>query len=324
MPSARSSGTAIGRSKDSSRTCGQRSRTSRRVASSVQSATTTSASGAFACSEARHSPRYGMPLTEATTTESAGSAMLPEGVEMPARLPRRPGGVEPDDERQRGEGATAETAAELCLAQDPERHERRHEWRADDPREVAGAPEAGPALTPVGASVLEALAGERRGAGGAALADDELGRVPQACPVGAEPPVDVGLPEPVAVERPRLLERRARVGGVVAREVDALVTLEGKHVARVAAEVLRPVREPEIRGGVDRAGHRLSVPGEPADRLDPVGRRPHRRDGQRPHPPRARADPAPPKPRPRAPFADGEAGQREPPPPPGRARPRTP
>ena len=57
IPAARSSGIAVGESNESSLTCGQRARTCARVASSVQSATTTSASGARRASASRHWPR---------------------------------------------------------------------------------------------------------------------------------------------------------------------------------------------------------------------------------------------------------------------------
>src|ERR671935_246354 len=76
-PAALSSGTAIGSSKERSRTDGQRSPMRRRVPASVQAATTISACGQPDSRESRQASRYGSPLTEATTTDSSGSLIYP-------------------------------------------------------------------------------------------------------------------------------------------------------------------------------------------------------------------------------------------------------
>ena len=64
----------------------------RRVAASVQSATITCARGQRSRSESRQAPRYGKPLTEATTTESSGSrhvSTAPRDAPAPPRPPTR-------------------------------------------------------------------------------------------------------------------------------------------------------------------------------------------------------------------------------------------
>src|SRR5437870_3980090 len=101
MPAARSSGTDFGWSKESSLTLGQRCSRRARVASSVQSATTTSTSGACSASDARQSSTYGRPFTDATTTESsAGATGSPQDVDVATCLSKCPDGVEGQDPRQ--------------------------------------------------------------------------------------------------------------------------------------------------------------------------------------------------------------------------------
>src|SRR3972149_551288 len=90
IPAARSAGIGVGSSNASSVTNGQPSLTLRRVSSSVQSATITSASGARLRSESRQAPRYGKPLTEATTTESEGSFTSRQHLEVSLGPRRRP------------------------------------------------------------------------------------------------------------------------------------------------------------------------------------------------------------------------------------------
>src|SRR5439155_14685936 len=109
---------------------------------------------------------------------------------------------------------------------------------ADDvpPRSEAPAP-----LAAVGTPVREPLPHERREAGGAPLEDDELGIVPELHALRGELTVHLRLPEPVAVERLRLLEQSAPVAAVVRRDPRILTADEGAHVAGVAAEVLGPV-----------------------------------------------------------------------------------
>ena len=102
-------------------------------------------------------------------------------------------------------------------------------------------------------------------AGGAPQCGHELGRLPEHDPVGRQPTVHLRFPEPVAVDLAHGLEPRPDVAGVVAGKVVALSGRKRRHVARVAAEVLRPVDEPKVSSGLDGAGERLVPP--PSSRI---------------------------------------------------------
>ena len=128
-----------------------------------------------------------------------------------------------------------------------------YEGRGGDADHRPPGPEATAPLAAERAPVLEPLAHERRKACGAALLDDDLGRVPEHDVLLVKAPVHLRLPEPITVELACPVEQLALVRGVVAREVRAVVTLERSHVARVAAEVLGPVDETQALPGIDCA-----------------------------------------------------------------------
>src|SRR5581483_4224287 len=200
---------------------------------------------------------------------------------MTERLARRPGGIEAEERRKREQEARPVAAAGEDLASAAGDEDGRHDRRERDPGRVARGAEARAPLAAERAPVREPLAQEGLEAGGAALEDDDVRVVPEANAVRRERAVHLRLPEPVAVELPRPLEKLAPVGAVVAGDVGVLTAREGAHVARVAAEVLGPVARPQPLARLDRAGDDLVGGERGAEALGPVGGGAHGRDGQR-------------------------------------------
>ena len=132
-PAARSSGIAIGSSNESSLTAGHRSARAARVASSVQSATTTSAAGQRSASASRHCPSTACrSLTRSPRRAPGRSGHRPRrsrGGPWPRRPPRR---RRRRGRRQRDDQPRAIAAAGEHLtrgARDEHRTEPRREQR---------------------------------------------------------------------------------------------------------------------------------------------------------------------------------------------------
>ena len=266
-PAARSSGIAIGSSKESSFTDGQRSRTAARVASSVQSATTTSAPGQRSARASRHLPRYGMPLTDAITTDSRRARRSSQRVQMAHGLAGRPGDVEGEERRQRREQASTEAAAREHLARRPCHEHERHDDREHDAGDVparrrsvrrAGGRRRARARAAAGRTrrTRRSVPGRRR----------RRGRARGARRRSRSARFTSGSQNPSRNTLPRPLEQLAPVGAVVAGDLRVLTPLRTAACRARSGRSTRPSRR--------RAGRR---PGRSRPR--PPRRRPAARAG---------------------------------------------
>src|SRR5581483_2709448 len=150
--------------------------------------------------------------------------------------------------------------------------EERDERRGRDADGVPRAAEVRAALVTVEPAVAEPLLDERGRARRAALVDDDVRRVPERHRLPAQPTVEDVLPEAVSILVPRPLEERPLVRRVVAGDVVALARRERAHLARIAAEVLRPVGERESLARIDRAPDHVVRRVLLLDLREPVGR----------------------------------------------------
>ena len=145
-------------------------------------------------------PRYGNPLTDATTTESCGPSVIGCGARRGARrLTGCPRDVEHEQRRQREDerrtrGARGETTS--CAVRTSSTTGT--SGAAATRTRFAGRPSTGAPLPSVGATVLPPLTDERAEARRASHGDDDGRVVQQRRPAGCERAVDVRLPEPVA------------------------------------------------------------------------------------------------------------------------------